>query len=123
MMFSEYKRPSWTDKLNRLNFTLRIGDRVKVRATGKRGVVINRFKLRDHLARLSEHEAKSLMDRLKAEYDEVDWFCIYQVMIKDLILELEPSDIEPDNSHEERETAEDESKKVEDARSQAESEV
>lgn len=116
-MFTEHKRASWLDKLNRIHFAFRLGDRVAFRTSGKRGTVIGRNTLRDLLSSRSEHEAKDLLDRLKSEHHDVNKYCTYQVSIKDLIIEVESSDIEPDNSHE-REN--DESKEVEDARSEAE---
>lgn len=110
-MFHEYRRPTWVDKKQRLNYSMRVGDRVRIINGNLYGVVVNRVRLSDLLSSQSEAGAREILDRLKSEHEDVSKYCIYQVSIKDLILELEPSDIEPDNSYKEGEA--DEPKEVE----------
>lgn len=110
-VFKEYQRPSFKDRLNRINYRLKVGDRAKVKSSGKRGIVVDRQAFASAVSRLTEAEAKLLIDRLANEYDHPGQYLLYTLRIKDLILEVEASDIEPDTFEDERTV--DEQKQVE----------
>jgi hypothetical protein len=110
-VFKEYQRPSFKDRLNRANYRLKIGDRVRMRSDGSRGVVVGRQTFSEVVSMLTEAEAKRLIERMANEYDDPSQYLRYNLRIKDLILDVEASDIEPDTFEDERTV--DEQKQVE----------
>lgn len=110
-MFKEYIRPSFKDRLNRTNYQLKIGDRVRVKSNSARGVVVGRQTFSDIISVLTEAEAERLIKRMANEYDNPSQYLLYTLRIKDLILDVEASDIEPDTFEDERTV--DEQKQVE----------
>lgn len=102
MRRDENYREMTKDRAGRTIYAFKVGDRVRRRSTGETGIIVNRYSLADTLAWLSDVEARNLVDRVNSEYLKTKDFYRYQVATKDLILTLEPSDMEPDTSHNER---------------------
>ena len=96
-MFKEYERSSFTDLQNRTIYRFRVGDRIIY--NDKRGIIIEKRSLAMVLNGQSDTEAKSLLNRLKTEFQDVNEFYISVIQIKNLIFFAEPHQIEPDTSY------------------------
>ena len=96
-MFKEFKRTHFKDLLNNKIWRLRVGDSVRTERD-ERGIILERRSLEMVLAGLSTSEAKLLLSRISAQYENTKDYCVYVVQIKNLISTYEPHQIELDTS-------------------------
>ena len=102
MAFHEHHRRSFIDRLNRVNYQLKVGDHALIRSRNEVGIVIEKMTASEVASHMPVDEARNFIDRLNEEYNSVFDYRRYVVRTKSLIFYVDASDIEPDNLADEK---------------------